>query len=284
MVWQHSFVAQARSKATELELQAKASSNAAANARDKVDALKSVLGEEQTRAQNLQKWLAEWDGKPEATAEFPQSLEPGQRWVSNQPWCYLPKRYLLGYGFQAFSRCGRVTEEAALLFGLSPGQRARIVDAYAEYIECLHAIDQANLRAVPNSARFNMNLPEYKIRSYELTLPTESIAAGRDEFEASLRAALSDTQGKLFLKASDRQLSPFFYELSHSSLRLTYAEPITPMYERDEGVIMVEYDFPAGPERGGNCRYLYPIDEDTDVPFHHYATMIHGFENQSGGK
>ncbi|HWI56976.1 MAG TPA: hypothetical protein VNZ22_07105 [Bacillota bacterium] len=273
LFWQQAVLAQARATSRQLAQQASAAADSVHQTRAETAALKTAWREELARSGDLRQRLAEWDAQPEAVPDVPSSLSPGQRWPTNQPWCYLPKRDLLRYGLPIFTPAGRVSEAAALLFGLSRPQRARVEDAYTDFLEGLQALGCAHLQPIPALAEHG--IPDHKLCSYELNLPLDQTTALREQFRAALRATLTETQGELFLQATDRQLSPWLYELSHSRLRLTWAQPPEPKYEGDEGRIAVEFKLP--PTRGkpaGESRYLYPDDDDTALAFRHYATLL----------
>ncbi len=273
---QHASLSEARAHERQLARQAESAMGFVQSAEAQATALTNDLESVLTLSRDLKQALAEWDAQPELVADLPVSIEPGQRWPSDQPWCYLPKRDLLRYGFTPITPAGRLSDPAVVIFGMSPTQRARVEDAYAEWRREQQALDLAYMNSVtiPDANR----QPGYEIRSYELNLSAEPIAEPFNAFETSVRAALSEKQGNLFLKVCEAQRSRASYRNSNSVIRLTASLDLSSPRQDYESIEVERRPLQTRGDLHGASGMLWPEDDEDALAFHYFADLIHAYE------
>jgi hypothetical protein len=238
------------------------------------------LAEEQTKAKGLRQNLAEWDVQAEAAVELPRSLGPGQCWPASEPFCYLPKSTLTRLGYMTFNIDGHLTDEAALLFGMSRTERARVEDSYATFSQELQALDLAHIRPVRTTGHFK-DESEFVRQSYGVEVPVEQTAALQEEFNAAVHQVLAGDRGDLFGEVNQRFLKEWCEDLIAGPLRVTtFTSTKTP--EKGYARLLVEYKVRnLDSDRPEGCKLFYPND-NTALGFQRFAALVRKYGEQSG--
>lgn len=281
VLWtQHRSLALVRSENRRLAADGEALAGALAQKQKGGAQLEEDLAAELARARGLRQSLTEWDARVEAGLELPASLGPGQCWPDHAPYCYLPKATLTRLGFMTFTGDGRLTDAAALLFGMSPAERARIEDAYAAFSQELQAADLAHLRPVKTPAELHL-WPDCRAQSYALELPADQALALKEGFTTTVREVLAADQAELFLQVNQRFFETWLQELDSASMRFTTFVPLKPP-GRECDRMLAEYQVSnMDLDQPANGKCLYPEDE-TALAFHRFAAILQRYAEQPG--
>ncbi len=275
-------LAAGRAVARQWRTEAESAIDLVQKARQANAALETELGQELNRGKALREELAAWAALAEPAAAVPLALEAGQGWPPEERWCYLPKRDLTRFGFATFTRDGRLSDEAGLLFGMTRAERAKVEDAYATMVADLGALDLANMK--PSTAPLSPHARPFanlRAQSFDVVISQEQAEAPRSQFEASVRDILTGNRGELFLQADERHRRLWFDELDSPPLRITaFSQPNASDGTYD--VLLVEDGFkPAGNQMIGNGKYYYPKD-DTAEGFQRYAGLVRAYLEAHG--
>lgn len=274
LVCQRLVLMDARARERLLEDRAEAALLFARQSRADLTLIENALNEELVRMRDVHKAVAQFDSSEQTPAEFPSSIQPGQCWPSEEPWCYLPKRDLLRYAFPTFSPEGLLSEQASLVFGFSAAQRARVEAAYETFLTGIRTAELPYLKPANVSPG---NEDDFSAQTYEINVPVDQMTAYYEQFKTFLRDLLAHSQAELFTKSIETSLRAAFYELSHSPIRLTtYTR--SSKKSSDEEFIILNYDFkPAEVGSLGKSKYLYPQDEDTALAFRYYQSLLQSY-------
>ena len=124
-------------------------------------------------------------------------------WPAEAPYFYLPKKDLGSVGYPLFDG-NRLTDDATLLFGMTPTERETVDAAYDQMWRRFRQLEIQRMEPVETPKKWTPHMQDsisYRIPSLE-----SEARALRVDFEASLQQTLGATRAKYLLEAADDYL------------------------------------------------------------------------------
>ena len=210
--------------------------------KEEINATQQRMGENQAQIQSARSNLvqAARELADAAARTFDPSVEGS--WPTARPYFYLPKKYLAHIGYEAFTPQARVSDEAAVLFGMTPGERAAVDAAAASFMtEFLQLEASQAERLTP--ADGSTHSPHREI-SFRLRRLNEQLVPLRAEYENGLLAAVGASRAELLGARAAEQFEAHLNRFGFQPGILTFVMDTNP-----DG--STRYQIRAEPENGG---------------------------------
>jgi hypothetical protein len=141
---------------------------------------------------------------------FDQSADGS--WPTNRPYFYLSKKYLGQIGYQAFGKEHRLSEPAALLFGMNPTEKERVDAAYQGLADRIQQLESSRAELVEPTP--GVNTDNHKEVSFKIPAMTNEIHDARDTFGAAIREAIGNSRAGFLLDKVKDQFEDSFSEMN----------------------------------------------------------------------
>jgi hypothetical protein len=256
-----------------LELQARVSERGASEAamKEQLQSLRASLQTETNRTAGLHGELATISTEPDGVTIPPLTPETDGVWPENQKWFYLPKAQLTRLGYDTFLIDGRLSEEAALLFGMSASERGNVEDALAELKRALTQLELANLKPAAPQEWDVRNNPKMHLEAYQLpALDTTSL---RSQFQQAMQTILGDNRASFFVPVSDAFFARVLDDLGTFPRLITHFTTLP-----NDPEPWARIDVWNTKLSSGKC--MYPEDE-TGPGFRYYSQLVAGYSHST---
>ncbi len=279
LVWKHQAtglrsvdVQNSRLAAAVAELEARA-----AAAKSKSDAAEQRLAA--IRSESLRTPIAKTGGDPREIADThaPPDPDPSRNggWPAGASFMYLPKQYLTNASFRLFEG-GRLTDEAAALYGMSPGERDATEKAFDYLVEEFHKIEISKMAAVDPPAGWgplaNSDTPSAmhfdSALTYQIPDLTQDINAARAGFADQLQQALGQSRAQMLSSAASSYLADNLNDLGSGDRIVGF------MWEPEsDGTHSLWYAQAGGGAGQGSFQLVQP-DLDPNSQIAYYARLF----------
>ena len=261
----------------EARLRAEALSAAMASAeREAGDLARNLeLGKQELRAERER--LAEANRvlapAPSPEAEpLPFAPETDGLWPESKPWAYLRKSHIPRFGLEMVRMNGTLTEEAALLFGMSPQERLEVEDALGRLHDKLERTEVERAEpSVANHAPDHMKV----VAAFKIPALPEEETGFRAELESELQTILGPARASLLLKTCEPYFLRALDNLGSYSRDINY---IRDPADHGESWTMISVLNTANRARQTG-KYYYPNDE-TRLAYQKYARLHAALQNR----
>lgn len=272
---QRNSLAATRENLAQLSSRADAARNAAEAVQKSVAATRADWESERERTKFLQSDVKEVVAAPgNPLADFP-AQEISERWPMDQKWFYLAKKELPKIGFALFRPDGNLSDEAALLFGLSASERAEVEAAFGKMMRSLIEAELASIQPAAVDVRDDKNFPKIEKQAFKIPALTES-ETFREQFHAAMAGILGAQRAELFLQQADVYLRRSLEDLGKG--------PRTIEVMRKINSAPLQWDVI---KVGGASGSVYCYRNDRTEPkremnFKHYSDLIRTYLQQGG--
>ena len=208
------------------------------------------------------------------TAAFNPAIEGS--WPASRPYFYLPKKYLAQIGYAAFTPQARVSDEGAVLFGMTPSERAAVDAAAGSFMKEFLQLEasQAERLTPPDGST---NSPHREI-SFRMPRLNEQLIPLRAEYENALLAAVGPSRAELFGARAAEQFEANLNRFGFQPGILTFVMDTNP-----DG--STRYQIRAEPETGGvTLTTGIPSPDEANSAFGRYRHLLTPADGIPAGK
>jgi hypothetical protein len=243
--------------------------------RSEVDRLRQELDFERHHTDVRQRELSEWDADEARILPPPHAPEIEGLWPANEKWFYLAKEHLPKLGFPFLTADGSLTDEATLLFGLSPGERAELESAIAKSVIAIHEVELARLEPEPVPDWLRRMHPKYESEGFRSPALGEERAAIETDLRQAMKGVVGEHRADLLFQVLDQHLKRDWDDWGRYSRRIVLLTPIAPPRRP---MVSVE-------NRGtGIGKYYHPHPDETAPTFERYRGLIEAYKARQSGE